>query len=541
LEEKTEVLYDPNEIVRRTVEQSNNLKFTIDSCIDLNGPSMLVIPNHPVTTAFIDMKNRGVKMRFITEITKDNIKYCRQLMNIAEIRHLDDVKGNMGIVDGNTYYASATSTESGPPPQLIVSTVKAIVDQHQYFFDMLWYKAIPAEQRIKEIEEGIEPSKTEIIQDTKESISRANNIIKSAKEQVLMIWATSKTFVIGMNAGVDKLYSDAISNGAIVKLLIPYGDEMETIVKDLKKLVPEIDIKIAEKTLETKITILIVDRREVMTWELRDDKIENPYEAGGLATYSNNKSIASSYATIFETFWKQTELYEQSQNFNKMQNDFVNIAAHELRTPIQPIIGLSDLLTRSNYPKEKEREMLDVIARNAKRLQRLTEDILDITRIESKSLQLKREQFNLNEMLRNAISEFQNQLSKEYRDTNLSLDFVEPKNDILVDADKSRINQIVSNLLNNAIKFTDHGNVSVMAKRNEHKAIVSIKDTGPGIDPEILPRLFTKFATKSNTGTGLGLYISKNIIEAHSGRIWAENNTDAKGSTFYFSIPLYGL
>ena len=100
LEEKTEVLYDPNEIVRRTVEQCNDLKFTIDSCIDLNGSSMLVIPNHPVTTAFIDMKNRGVKMRFITEITKDNIKYCRQLMKIAEIRHLDDVNGNMGIVDG---------------------------------------------------------------------------------------------------------------------------------------------------------------------------------------------------------------------------------------------------------------------------------------------------------------------------------------------------------------------------------------------------------------------------------------------------------
>jgi signal transduction histidine kinase len=254
-----------------------------------------------------------------------------------------------------------------------------------------------------------------------------------------------------MNAGIDKLYSDAISNGAIVKLLIPYGDEMESRINDLKMLVPEIDIKIADKSLETKITILVVDRREVMTWELRDDKIENPYEAGGLATYSNNKSIALSYATIFETFWKQTELYEQSQNFNKMQNDFVNIAAHELRTPIQPIIGLSGLLSHSNLPKEKEREMLDIIVRNAKRLQRLTEDILDVTRIESKSLQLKKEQFNLNEMLRNAISDFQNQLSKEYRDTNLNLDFVESKNVILVEADKGRINQIVSNLLSNTI------------------------------------------------------------------------------------------
>ena len=282
--EKTEVLYNPDEIVRRTVEQCNSFKFTMDTCIDVNGPSMLVIPNHPVTNVCIDLKNRCVKIRFITEITKDNIKHCRQLMKIGEIRHLDDIKGNFGVGDKRVYQGSATNIQSDVPPQMIISTVKSFVDQQQYFFDMLWYKAIPAEQKIKQIEEGIEPSKTEIIQDTKESISRANNMIESAKEQVLMIWATSKTFVIGMNAGVGKLYSDAIRNGVIVKLLIPYGDEMKTIIKNIKMLIPQVDIKIADKSLETKITILVVDRREVMTWELRDDKIENPYEAGGLAT-----------------------------------------------------------------------------------------------------------------------------------------------------------------------------------------------------------------------------------------------------------------
>jgi len=212
--EKTEVLCNPDEIVRRTIEQCNSLKFTMDSCTDVNGPSMLVIPNHPVTNACIDVKNRGVKMRFITEITKDNIKYCRQLMKIAEIRHLDKVKGNFGVGDKRVYHAGATSSKSATPSELIVSTVKTIVDQQQYFFDMLWYRAIPAEQRIMEIEEGIEPTKTEMIQDTKVSISRAYDIIKSAKEQILVIWATSKTFVIGMNAGVHKLYSDAINNGA---------------------------------------------------------------------------------------------------------------------------------------------------------------------------------------------------------------------------------------------------------------------------------------------------------------------------------------
>jgi two-component system, OmpR family, sensor histidine kinase VicK len=287
-------------------------------------------------------------------------------MKIAEVRHLDGIKGNF-MVSEKEYIALAVSNNNtlGVASQIIYSNLQEIVEQQNYIFDTLWNKAISAITKIREIEEGVEPTKTEIIQDTKVSISRAYDIIKSAKEHVLVIWATSKTFVIGMNADIDKIYSAAIRNGAIVKLLIPYGDRIEMIVKDLKMLVPQVDIKIADKSIETKITILIVDRREVMTWELRDDNIENPFEAGGLATYSNNKSIASSYATIFETLWKQTELYEQSQNFNKMQNDFINIAAHELRTPIQPILSLTETI-RSHTKDIEQAKLLEVVSRNAK-------------------------------------------------------------------------------------------------------------------------------------------------------------------------------
>jgi signal transduction histidine kinase len=166
-------------------------------------------------------------------------------------------------------------------------------------------------------------------------------------------------------------------------------------------LTPQVNIRIADKSLETKITILVVDRKEVMTWELIDDSNENPYQAGGLATYSNNKSIASSYATIFQTLWKQTELYEQSQTFNKMQKEFIDVAAHELRTPIQPIIGLSEVVL-SNTKDMEQAKLLEVVNRNAKRLQRLTEDILDVTKIESRSLNLKKEQFDLNQVITNA-------------------------------------------------------------------------------------------------------------------------------------------
>jgi len=183
---------------------------------------------------------------------------------------------------------------------------------------------------------------------------------------------------------------------------------------------------------------------------------------------------------------------------------------------------------------------LDVIIRNAKRLQRLTEDILDISRIENKSLDLKKESFNLSEMILNAIAKSNNRVAKEHKDTNLKLEFVGSKEDIFIEADKNRINQVISNLLSNAIKFTDEGTVSITPVPNISEIVVSITDTGPGIDSEILPRLFTKFATKSRTGTGLGLFISKSIIDAHGGKIWGKNNyPEGKGATFGFSLPLH--
>jgi len=284
---------------------------------------------------------------------------------------------------------------------------------------------------------------------------------------------------------------------------------------------------------------------------------KDPYEAGGLATYSNNKSIALSYATIFESLWRQTELYEELKEskeklettneqlklHDKMQKEFINIAAHELRTPVQPILGLSDVLLSKKGDIEQYKELLDAIIRNAKRLQRLTENILDVTRIESQSLQLKKERFSLNENIRNVVNDVNNNQA-ELRNINNNKTvpiLFEPKQDVFVEADKVRIYEVISNLLKNAIQFTKEGTIIISAaaeKMDSNEVLVSVKDTGTGLDPEIFPRLFTKFATKSVIGTGLGLFISKSIIEAHGGRIWAENNADDKGATFYFSLPL---
>ena len=212
---------------------------------------------------------------------------------------------------------------------------------------------------------------------------------------------------------------------------------------------------------------------------------------------------------------------------------------NKIRAPIQPILGLTEIV-RSRIKDSQEQQLLDIVLRNAKRLQRLTEDILDISRIESKSLDLKKESFDLNDMILSAIMDSKNEVAKEHKDTSLKLEF-DSKEDIFIEADKSRINQVFSNLLSNAIKFTDEGTVSVSVAvvPNTNEIVVSISDTGPGIDSEILPRLFMKFATKSSTGTGLGLFISKSIIEAHDGKIWGKNNfPEGKGATFGFCLPL---
>jgi signal transduction histidine kinase len=227
--------------------------------------------------------------------------------------------------------------------------------------------------------------------------------------------------------------------------------------------------------------------------------------------------------------------YEKLKETDKMKDEFINIAAHELRTPIQPILGLTQFLL-SKTKNIKDHELLVVVVRNAKRLLRLTDEILDVTKIESHSLKLSKEQFNLNDVIKNAINDI---ATNKEESNNLKLLFQSEK-DIFIEADRSRLIQVISNLLSNAIKFTkeEGGTITITTENIDSEVIVRIKDTGTGIDPEILPRLFSKFTSKSFEGTGLGLFIARNIVEAHAGKIWAENNADGKGATFSFSLQL---
>jgi signal transduction histidine kinase/uncharacterized protein YcfL len=247
-----------------------------------------------------------------------------------------------------------------------------------------------------------------------------------------------------------------------------------------------------------------------------------------------NESLAESNKQLQATNRLLSEANEQLKTHDKMQKEFINIAAHELRTPTQAILGYSELMEQSNPQDVKS--AATAILRNANRLKRLTDDILDITRIESKSLNLIIERFDLNEKIVNVIQDTRSSSLSNGSPTEIIFEHAEEA--LPVYGDKVRIFQVLSNLLRNAMKFTRNGNISIRAEQKDGYAIVNVKDNGTGIDPEIIPRLFTKFASKSQTGTGLGLFISKSIIEAHGGKIWAENNKDGSGATFGFALPI---
>jgi signal transduction histidine kinase len=539
-------------------------------CADYTWPSV-AMGVEVFKKGLYELKKRNVKSRFVTDITKDNIKYCKELMQISELRHLDGVKGNFSISEKG-YTASATLQEAALLQQVIYSNVRAILDQQQYVFETLWSKAKPAEQKIREIEEGIDLGETAIIQNPKKILELFINMIKSAKSEILLMLPTINAFLREERIGaIELLKKSAAEHDVNARIITPSNDDVEKILqnntvsvavrkeqqinqkKEKGFEVQRSNIQFKE-TAMTTVTILVVDKRESLVMEKTDDSKETFIEAIGLSTYSNSEPTVMSYLSIFEGLWRQAKLYEELREANerlqihdKMQREFINIASHEMKTPTQAILGTSGLL--QYYPERKD-ELIGIIQRNAKRLQTLIANILDVTRIESQTLKLNKERFNIRDVISSLIEDHKD------RTKNSNIELINKNNNnnnpIFVEADKDRIIQVLSNLLSNAIKFTDQGKISInLFEKNDDnneengggrkEVIVSVNDTGSGINSEIFPRLFSKFASKSYQGTGLGLFICKSIIEAHGGRIWAENNDVSEdksgGATITFSLP----
>jgi signal transduction histidine kinase len=412
----------------------------------------------------------------------------------------------------------------------------------------------------------LEKTQIEIIHSSSKAKEVYLNIVKAATKEIMIIFPTINAFIRQEQIGAIQISKEAANERNVkVRILMPVHKLAEKTILQLRQ--PGcIDVRYIEQTSGTQATILVVDKKVSLVMAIRDDSKMNFIGAIGLSTYSKSKAGVLSYVSIFENLWKQTELYKQLENASerlelaneqlrnqaKMQREFINVAAHELRTPIQPILSLSEVLRSKRVENsEQHDEILDTVIRNAKRLHQLTEDILDVTKIESKILKLNIARFNLNHVILNVLDDIV--LTTQFKGKNIQI-LYQPQ-DIFLEADKDRVIQVISNLINNAFKFTktDGGIISVNVEKekregndygegdNNQEVVVRVKDTGSGIDPEIFPKLFDKFASKSFQGTGLGLFISKSIVEAHYGRMWAENNNNAdarKGATFYFTLPI---
>lgn len=551
---KTEILYGAEKAVGRGVEFMANVRKSMDLSYDSRAPS-IVIEVAEYRDGYKGVKDRGGKIRVITDITKENLRYCTQLMEIVELRHLAEVKGGIAVSESE-YMATTILEEAKPLTQVIYSNVPELVAQGQHIFNTFWDLAMPAEYRIEEIESGIESAGIELIHNHRESIGRAWDAVSAANHEVLILFSTPGAFRRQLEMGAQRILYAAHKNGSSVRILVPSGPGLGEPIEEIRRKLYGIDIRLMNEKLRTNITIVIVDEKECFLFELRDDSKKQSVEAIGVALYSNSSSIVSSYAAIVESLWRETDLYQKLENHDRMQREFINIATHELRTPIQPILGLSEILATRAPAGSEDKELLGAIWRNARRLSKLAEAILDVTKIESQALNLHRDVFDLNEVIASAVNDIvmSPAVTSSMDGVNISVVYADSK--AYVQGDKDRILQVVSNLLANAAKFTVNGSIVVLVKiesrsssevsefaGNSHDKYVTVRvrDSGSGIDNAVLPRLFTKFATGSTWGTGLGLYISKGIIEAHGGSITARNNHDGKGATFAFSIPYHDL
>ena len=563
----TEVLYGGENTANRLLHVFSRAMKSWDACGDSTSPSVCM-GYEPIKKAYLELTKRQIKIRFITEINRSNLSYCKELMKISELRHLDGVKGNFGICDKEEYLAAPTIMETQPAPQLIYSNIKEVIEQQQYVFDSFWSRSISSEQKIREIEEGVVLGSTELVLVPLRIQELFIDLVKSAKQEILLILPTTNAFLREYKLGIiQSLKQESVSEHNInVRILTPTNDHIEEIIKDIT-LTATVDeqkkenenfvirrIDLANEIAVSTVTIAVSDRKISLVIEKKDDTKEYFMDAVGLATYSTSKPTVSSYVSIFENLWAQTELYhqlkvsnqqialanEQLKIHDRMQKQFINVAAHELKTPTQGILGFSDLLKR--YPEKRE-EITEAICRNATRLQRLINDILDVTKIESQNLRLNKEQLNLNTLISGVVEDHGEKVNEVGKSiVKILVSFEQGtnnnKNPIFVEADKFRLTQVISNLLDNAIKFTLKGHITISTEKTDSDAIIRVKDTGSGIDPEIYPRLFSKFASKSFQGTGLGLFISKSIVEAHGGKIWVENNKNENGVTFIFTLPL---
>lgn len=377
------------------------------------------------------------------------------------------------------------------------------------------------------------------------------SMVRSSQKEVLLIFPSANAIRREEQVGIFSELQQALRRGVSIRILTSEDDFIKVQLDALRT--KGISVRRIETISEAKFKLLIVDRRVSLVIETKDDTKATFEQAVGLATFSNSKATVLPYVTIFESFWRETELYEKAQEADRLKDEFVNISAHELRSPITPIMAGADFCM-DGLKKIKEgkfdedtvaslTENLNMILRNASKLYRLSEDLLQVSKLESGTFTLFVEEVQLKQILEQTIEDAKKKAASQNRDVDIILDWIlksnSPQGNFILYCDSSKIIQVLYNLLDNAINFTQKGDIMLSASMyDENNIVIKVEDSGQGIDPSIKDKLFEKFTSKSQNGTGLGLFLSRKIVEAHGGRIWAADNPRGNGATFAFTMPI---
>ncbi|MEJ7642364.1 MAG: histidine kinase dimerization/phospho-acceptor domain-containing protein [Candidatus Nitrosocosmicus sp.] len=368
-------------------------KTKIDSCISHTAPSVIIETDAIREKRKEAVMKRGLKLRYVTEITKDNMDYVRQMLTFSEIRHLDGMKGNFEVADQREYVTVATLQKAQAIPHLIFSNIPEIVEQQQFVFDSFWKMAKPAEQRIREIEHEVTPAETTVYSDYRDAVKKEFEMIRNAKREIQIMYSTVNAFHIQEKVGILHLLKEMAEQNKSLKISIL--SPIDSSVRDSSYLwflnhhSQNIRIQDIAPSISIKIKSLVVDRKESLIMELKHIREEKATALIGFSFYSNSESTVLSYASIFEVLYNQSILFEQLKQEDSVKNEFIDIAAHELRTPIMPILNGMEILEEKLGDRVKEyRREIDIITRNASRLQNLAESILQVSRIESGTFSL---------------------------------------------------------------------------------------------------------------------------------------------------------
>ena len=620
--------------------------------IDIYGNLETLSLDLDLSNIFHNFKINGIKIRYIIDISGNNVDICKKLNEICEIHHMSGLKGNF-ILNEREYICinhpkihSSFEKDKENNIHIICTNVKEIVTQQQCIFDTFWNNSIPALEKINEIEKYkkdiyFEPKNVLIhVQDHNHATCIFKNNIDNAKSEVLIAF-TSIAYLLFLDKTIDLTNIIKNAKNRDVSVIIFYRQKIDD--DDIYPQHKLKDIEIQQQLffaaikqhaqikniLELDGNILVTDNTTVLA--INSSKItetdimaydKNNYKVTGI--YSNYTNIVNNFGNLIHALWSEKEtinsifaaknqiidsynqvtINKEQKEINKIQKDLIDITAHELRTPIQIIEGYIELALedkRYNAFDSQNGNFLHIIQSNASRLSLLIDQTLDIAKIENNSLHLNKLRCNLNKEIQTIVDEYNTKLLKSkykiYDDNDSQirilfsrLDTIHP---IFVNMDKLRIYQVITNLINNSIKSIEDKNDHIVNDDDNNKkkdgvitisikllksplniykddnsksynltnniyndvtnshgkyekqetkqfAIINIKDSGKGISKEIMSKIFTKFGSFSDKGVGFGLFISKHIIEAHGGKIWAQNNfnNEKNGATFSFSLPV---